>query len=523
MTVAIRIGPDVIRSYKRLAYTPWHALAEFVDNSTQSYFNNRDELDRAYKAAGDKLEVRIVYDAQAGTLRISDNAMGMSLDELTSALEVGRAPANTSGRSQFGLGLKTAACWLGNYWTIRTKKLGETTEHEIVFDVERVANNELEPPHNTVQKDKNLHYTVVEIRDLNTRLQGRRLGKIKQFLRSMYRVDIREGVLDLYWMDDRLEWTDETGFLKAQDGTTYKKSFSFVTATKTIDGKTIGGKTVSGWVGVLDAGSRALAGFSMLRRGRVVRGHPDAWRPESIFGQYQGSNDLINQRLVGEVSFDEFEVSHTKDDILWRENEQDEVEAKLKEIALDFMKVARERRKGKGEQRGPSETEIQAAVDELKTEMASKEFVDLVEIESVPAPEAVAQANKPVLQAAQREEPRFNAKIGHVTCRVYLSSDSSPNDPYFATDVTQGILVVVNTQHPHWAQIVGSEGVLNYLRHCVYDAIAEWQCWNKQAPVRPDTIKALKDALLRLPTAIEQAGDATSREDAGAAGSGEKA
>src|SRR5262245_37770062 len=132
MTVAIRIGPDVIRSYKRLAYTPWHALAEFVDNSTQSYFNNRAALDEAYKKAGEKLEGRICYDAAAGTLRISENAMGRSLDELTSALEVGKAPANTSGRSQFGLGLKTAACWLGNYWTIRTKKLGEPIEHEIV-------------------------------------------------------------------------------------------------------------------------------------------------------------------------------------------------------------------------------------------------------------------------------------------------------------------------------------------------------------------------------------------------------
>ena len=35
------LGLDVIRSYKRLSYTIWHAIAEFIDNSTQSYFNNR--------------------------------------------------------------------------------------------------------------------------------------------------------------------------------------------------------------------------------------------------------------------------------------------------------------------------------------------------------------------------------------------------------------------------------------------------------------------------------------------------
>ena len=38
------LGYDVVRSYKRLSYTPWHALAEFVDNSTQAYMDNSDEL-----------------------------------------------------------------------------------------------------------------------------------------------------------------------------------------------------------------------------------------------------------------------------------------------------------------------------------------------------------------------------------------------------------------------------------------------------------------------------------------------
>ncbi len=42
------LGFEAIRSYKRLSYDPWSALAEFVDNSTQSYFNNRKVLDQAF-------------------------------------------------------------------------------------------------------------------------------------------------------------------------------------------------------------------------------------------------------------------------------------------------------------------------------------------------------------------------------------------------------------------------------------------------------------------------------------------
>src|SRR2546421_430457 len=107
------MGLDAISSYKRLDYTPWHALAEFVDNSTQSYFNNDDELDRAFEdeADDDGLIVSIIYDNDAGTVRVSDNAMGMDRTELDYALEVGAPPADTSGRSKFGMGMKTAACW----------------------------------------------------------------------------------------------------------------------------------------------------------------------------------------------------------------------------------------------------------------------------------------------------------------------------------------------------------------------------------------------------------------------------
>src|SRR4030043_211989 len=98
----LELGLDVIRSYKRLSYTPWHAIAEFVDNSTQSYFDNRSVLDKAYSENGESLEVSIVYDKDSGLIRIADNALGMSYDELDYAMHVGAKPTNCSGRSQYG-------------------------------------------------------------------------------------------------------------------------------------------------------------------------------------------------------------------------------------------------------------------------------------------------------------------------------------------------------------------------------------------------------------------------------------
>src|SRR5215831_8951579 len=113
MSIQLLIGPDAITSYRRLAYSPWHAIAEFVDNSTQSYFDNRAALDAQMQTEDDKvLTVSIVYDRDAGILRIADNAMGMSLADLERALHVAQPPANTTGRSKYGMGMKTGACWI---------------------------------------------------------------------------------------------------------------------------------------------------------------------------------------------------------------------------------------------------------------------------------------------------------------------------------------------------------------------------------------------------------------------------
>ncbi len=71
------IAPEVITSYKRLSDTPWHAVAEFVDNSTQCYFNNRKRLDAAFRQEKAGLSVEVTYDCgRGGLLRISDSRYG---------------------------------------------------------------------------------------------------------------------------------------------------------------------------------------------------------------------------------------------------------------------------------------------------------------------------------------------------------------------------------------------------------------------------------------------------------------
>lgn len=497
--IELKIGLDSINSYKRLAYTPWHAIAEFVDNATQSYFDNRAELDDQYALASETgLEVRITYDRNesGGFLRISDNAMGMDEDELRRSMIVAHRPPNPTGRSRYGMGLKTSACWIGNKWTIRTKKLGETTEHQVTVDVPSVASGENDLNYRSRNdQPPETHYTVIEVTQHNRQFHGRTLGKIRDFLRSMYRQDFRNEDLLLYWQHEKLEW-QEPDMLRAKDGSVYRKDFRFE----------VDGRSVWGWVGILARGSRADAGFSIIHSGRVVRGWPDSWRPSTLYGQLQGTNDLVNQRLVGEIHLDEFEISHTKDDILWLGSQEEDVEQALFEHCGDFREAAKDYRKTKEDERGPSNPDVDVAVDEVARELQSPEMVDKIMLTTVTPPEAIAFAKSKIVNdvTTQRSET-LKATVGELLIKLFLAPELSFHDPYVESESTkdQEVIVIVNLAHPHWKQLKGSEGVANYLRHCIYDAIAEWQARQKASQLDPDTVKILKDRLLRVSFEVE--------------------
>ena len=119
----------------------------------------------------------------------------------------------------------------------------------------------------------------------------------------------------------------------------------------------------------------------------------------------------------------------------------------------------------------------------------------------------VKEAVKAVIKnASKNDTPRFTVAIGEITVYLYIKSDLSINDRYLTVEASREneIIIVVNENHPHWHQIRGAEGSLNFLRHCVYDGIAEWKARKKQGTIDPDTIKVFKDGYLRIPMEIEK-------------------
>ncbi|MYH18067.1 MAG: hypothetical protein F4132_03075 [Gemmatimonadetes bacterium] len=487
----IRFGHENFANYRRLAYKWWFALAEFVDNSTQSYYDNTSSLDPVLSKEGDQFTVTISTDHDL--IRIRDNALGMDYDDLGRAMRVGVPPQNTKGRSQYGLGMKTAACWIGDNWKIITTKLGDSNEYTVLVDVNDVVDGNVSPPVSKRDVAESEHYTLIEITSHHRPLKGRTISKVKEYLESIYRKDISSGQMMLYYNDQELEWRgfSDDDFLKRNDGTVYKGEYIFEIDTEPK-------KVAEGWVGVLRRGSRSKAGFSILHRQRLIKGWPDSWRPETVYGQ-GGRNDLINQRVVGEINLEDFEVSHTKDEINWDGEEEELVEKGLLKYCKPFMETARKARRGRPAEHGPSDVQVDAAIKALEEELKTPKFLEALEMEEVlPSVSQIEEGNRNVVENASNKDPDFVVSLSDMTIKVYIDAIGSPNDPYFVNqDIDeQNLVIVVNRQHPHWLMLEGNS-IENYLRHCVYDGVAEHRAARRDR-LESDTVKKLKDNYLRV-------------------------
>ena len=482
-------GSEAIKSYKRLAYKEWYAIAEFVDNATQAYFDNHEVLDAAYAEEGAGLFVSLVYDRANDTLTIKDNSIGMNRQDLENALKIAGHHPKEGSRCKYGMGMKTSAIWFGDEWEIKTKKLGDKVELSVVIDVEKVAAGEtdLAVTERPVDSEKD-HYTEITIRKLRGKINGRKVGKIKQYLASIYRCDICDKSLKLTWQESPLDWEGfDARILRDDKGQRYKLDLDFE----------VEGKKVTGWVAVLESGGREYAGFSVFQNRRVIKGYPAAWRPEIIFGSTEGSNDLINQRITGELHLDGFEVSHTKDEITFLGNEEEELQKALLERCDPYMKKAKELRKT-GDRRVPTEVKVDDAVNQVVTDLSNEEIIAALDLFEVPSPEVIAYTKETILGEVEKTK-HYKVKIGNNDLILRVSRDMSPNDPYCTLDYSPeaSLVIVVNLAHPYITLL--NHHLTDFLRQCVFDGLAECKVNNgTPGPVHPDRIRLMKDSLLRV-------------------------
>lgn len=338
--VEIRPGVGVLALLSSMNYKPWYALSEFVDNSLASYLANRQLLKRAPYSQG-SVTVRIRLDRGANEIEVWDDAGGIAERDVARAFRPAEPPPDTSGLAQFGIGMKSAACWYANRFAVTSTALGEDVRRTVTFDVPVIVNGQIERlPIDLEPAMTDAHGTSLTMSALHRPIPtGKTLWKVRSYLASIYRDYLRSGLLVLEVGDEQVTYP-EPEVLRAPRWDA-KKGARPKVWRKSLEVSLPSGRVVRGWAALRAKGSTAEAGLALLFRGKVVVGAggavgdaEDLFRPSEIFGS---PNSFVSQRLFGELDVSAMQVAHSKDAILWDGEEASFLEALRCELDAEPM------------------------------------------------------------------------------------------------------------------------------------------------------------------------------------------
>lgn len=326
----IQPNAGILSVFSRLNYKPWYAIGEFVDNSTASFFGHQPTL-KFYKI--NKMRVSVEYDSFKNTLTIIDDAFGMEIDDFKRAVLMDQEPDHLNGRNEFGMGLKTAASWFGNVWSVESTQLGSFNRYYAKVDIPKLKKEGLNKTEIvTTTANKFEHGTTIIISDITKKIDSASTKtKIEELLSSMYRRDIKNGEVEIFFNGKRL-------FFEPYEILTFRNNewkrdvdFTFAFNDKEYH--------VTGFVGIMAKGSFPKAGFALFRYNRVIMGGFDEnYKPKDIFVQAQSQ---ISLKLFGELNMEDFPVNQAKDGFVWDDGLEEEFVKNLKQNIKDYIEIAK--------------------------------------------------------------------------------------------------------------------------------------------------------------------------------------
>ncbi len=304
-----------------LAYTPWTALEEFIDNSLSSWMTKGD--------SDSHLEVDINWEQPYGSghgegrITITDNAFGISDQAMARAFEIAVPPPDNSKLARFGLGMKTAACWLGKKWTVETTTYGETVMRTIRWDSENIGldnSTVLDIQETGIPREE--HFTRIIISELNlSALHGRTIAKIKVEIAKVFRKYIETGDVTIRWNGEVLRDTSP-GVLEAPAFNEKSKDPESVRWETEFEINLYNGQALKGYACLFERLDRQHTGLNYFWHHRLIKGNVEpSFRPQSLFGS---SNSFRSGRLYIELNMDDFDVPIGKTFIDFRKMNLDE-------------------------------------------------------------------------------------------------------------------------------------------------------------------------------------------------------
>ena len=340
MTVNIAPGVGAYGMFANYNYSAWLALAEFLDNSISSFQKHHDRL-RQLHGEQFQLLLSITSDNDAGTLEIRDNAAGISDADWPRAFSLAKPPDDLRFIGRFGVGMKAAALWFGNEFTVRTTALGEPHEKTLVWDNEVVLRDEPTELHETTKEvDVNDHYTVLSIRRLQKPPKTATVTKIKSFLPNIYREFLNQGLVRLFWNEEELKFEEPPVLIAPPQ---WAKGEPPIRWDQQIILRMDDGAQIRGRVFLLERYRRRFTALNLFWHNRLIKGNIDPiYRPEELFG---GPQSERTGRLCVDLYLDDYVPTVDKQGFQFQDDKLLDIVEVLKQEASDFLRQATEYRK----------------------------------------------------------------------------------------------------------------------------------------------------------------------------------
>ena len=280
----VDITPDkrLIKKLGLVGYRTEQAIAELIDNSIDA------------RIEGEKEHIHVELDFGRGQIIVTDDGLGMSLDELKDALTVARETKDKKGETlgQFGLGMKSACSSLGKSFIIITTKHGQQPTFTTRYDEDQWLGDESRDWSNFEIEETKKHAskpgTRIEINNLKVPLYPNQISNFRRRFGIRYgpylkneQIKIRVGSRDCEAVEPELE-----------EGT-----------RRNVDIKLPNGRQIAGWIGLLKKRSiKGNYGIHIYRRGRLIR----------AFDKFGIRNHPEVAKIIGAISLDHVPVNFHK-------------------------------------------------------------------------------------------------------------------------------------------------------------------------------------------------------------------
>lgn len=316
----IDVAPEIgiYRILQNLNYGVETALSEFIDNSIQSYIDNKSKIEQINPNARLVINIHINKDE----IIIEDNAGGIKKEDFARTLRfgIGQGFHNLDSLSQYGIGMKISALWFTDNWMVETSAINAKEKFNFEFNLKSLlGENKTTAEVMSTSATANEHYTKITLKNhIKHVSESQYIDYIIPFIKETFLKF--KGFVDInfFYEKNKLVENPKNTLLDTPQEQIYPAvdKGSKIISDNLIKWKVniefeYKDKKISGFIIIREKGSyKNHPGIRLLRNNRVIQGISVKQNiPEILLGT---SNKYAAQRIYGEFNLNEFHVDFMK-------------------------------------------------------------------------------------------------------------------------------------------------------------------------------------------------------------------